>query len=199
MVFLLRAAIGAVAVWGFTLRQNSAAPAASVSLGSGSAKGASPRGRKDFAKPQHSVSGSKIVFINASQNAQGNTSSLAQRMLGKQPYTQINLSEHHIPQVGQGDGDFDAIWNQLKGADIIVVGTPVYWSNMSGYLKTFIDHLQINSDLEGSDLYVIVQGGGCRADQHHQLHLRHNEPGRGTVQDEFRGHCAEGQASARTP
>lgn len=29
---------------------------------------------------------------------------------------------------------------------------------MSGYLKTFIDHLEINNDLKGSDLYMIVQG-----------------------------------------
>lgn len=29
---------------------------------------------------------------------------------------------------------------------------------MSGYLKTFIDSLNINNGLKGSDLYVIVQG-----------------------------------------
>lgn len=29
---------------------------------------------------------------------------------------------------------------------------------MSGYLKTFIDHLNINDDLKDSDFYVIVQG-----------------------------------------
>ncbi|BDR59212.1 hypothetical protein XA3_16530 [Xylocopilactobacillus apicola] len=29
---------------------------------------------------------------------------------------------------------------------------------MSGYLKTFIDHLQINNDLTNRDLYMIVQG-----------------------------------------
>ncbi|WP_160248874.1 NAD(P)H-dependent oxidoreductase [Limosilactobacillus mucosae] len=39
-----------------------------------------------------------------------------------------------------------------------MIGTPVYWSNVSGYLKTFIDHMQINNDLRGNDLYVIVQG-----------------------------------------
>lgn len=63
-----------------------------------------------------------------------------------------------IPQVGQGNGDFKKVRDQLKGADIIVIGTPVYWSNMSGYLKTFIDYLEINNDLKGSGLYVLVQG-----------------------------------------
>lgn len=66
--------------------------------------------------------------------------------------------DYHIPQIGQGDGDFAKVWQQLKKAQVIVIGTPVYWSNMSGYLKTFIDHLEVNDDLKGRDLYFIIQG-----------------------------------------
>lgn len=29
---------------------------------------------------------------------------------------------------------------------------------MSGYLKTFIDHLSVGEELKGADLYVIAQG-----------------------------------------
>lgn len=114
--------------------------------------------KKKFVKPRQTNQGARRVFINASQNKDGNTANLAKKLFGSSSYKQINLADYHIPQIGQGDGDFPKVWNQLKGADVIVIGTPVYWSNMSGYLKSFIDHLNINNDLKGSDLYVIVQG-----------------------------------------
>lgn len=113
---------------------------------------------KSYTKPAHTKKSAKRVFINASMNTDGTTSSMGKDLFGKRSYTQINLADYNIPQVGQGDGDFDKVWNQLKDADVTVIGTPVYWSNMSGYLKTFIDHMQISDDLKNSDLYVIVQG-----------------------------------------
>lgn len=109
-------------------------------------------------RKRHIGAATKKVFLNASRNVDGNTSSLAKELMGGQEYKQVNLAEYHIPQVGQGDGDFNRVWEQLKGADVIVIGTPVYWSNMSGYLKTFIDHVDVNDDLKGADLYLIVQG-----------------------------------------
>lgn len=111
-----------------------------------------------FQKPQHSKVNAARVFLNASQNRSGNTVNLAKQLLGSRSYQQINLVDYHLPQIGQGAGDFSKIWQQLKKAQVIVIGTPVYWSNMSGYLKTFIDHLTVNADLKGCDLYLIVQG-----------------------------------------
>ncbi|BDR61202.1 flavodoxin family protein [Lactobacillus xylocopicola] len=114
--------------------------------------------KKQFVNPRHTSQSAKRVFLNASENKNGNTSNLAKKIFGNRSYQQINLTDYNIPQIGQGDGDFNKVWNQLKNADVLVIGTPVYWSNMSGYLKTFIDHLKINDDLKGDDLYVIVQG-----------------------------------------
>ncbi|WP_248705888.1 flavodoxin family protein [Convivina praedatoris] len=111
-----------------------------------------------FTKPQNVNTSGKKVFLNASQNTDGNTAKMAKELFGNEKYTQINLSEYNIPQVGQGDGDYQKVFDQLKGAKVIVIGTPVYWSNMSGYLKTFMDHMNINSELKGADLYTIVQG-----------------------------------------
>ncbi|KRM91879.1 flavodoxin family protein [Fructilactobacillus florum] len=111
-----------------------------------------------FSKPKNNDTKGKRVFLNASQNQDGNTSEMARKLFGNKSYEQINLAAYKIPQVGQGNGDFQTVFDKLKGAKIIVIGTPVYWSNMSGYLKTFIDHLEINDDLKGADLYVIVQG-----------------------------------------
>lgn len=113
---------------------------------------------KNYTAPKHTKKKEKRVFINASMNAEGTTAKMAQKLFGERSYTQIDLSEYNIPQLGQGEGDFPKIWEQLKDADVIVIGTPVYWSNMSGYLKTFVDHMQINNDLSGADLYMIVQG-----------------------------------------
>lgn len=113
---------------------------------------------KQFEKPVHTQKNAKRVFINASMNTDGTTSEMGKKLFGSLSYKQINLRDYHIPQIGQGEGDFREVWNQIKGADVIVMGTPVYWSNMSGYLKTFIDHMQINNNLKNADLYAIVQG-----------------------------------------
>lgn len=111
-----------------------------------------------YTQPQHTGKNVQRVFINASMNRNGNTAELGKQLFSGQSYKQINLCDYNIPQIGQGSGDFNKVWRQIKDADVIAIGTPVYWSNMSGYLKTFIDHMQVNDDLKGSDLYVIVQG-----------------------------------------
>lgn len=113
---------------------------------------------QQYTSPRHTGKNAKRIFLNASMNRDGNTAAMAKKIFGNRSYKQINLADYHIPQLGQGSGDFDKVYDQLKGADVIVIGTPVYWSNMSGYLKTFIDHMQINDDLKGADLYAIVQG-----------------------------------------
>lgn len=114
--------------------------------------------KMQFTNPRNNNKSEKIVFLNASQNPNGNTSKMAKKLLGNNSYKSINLSDYNIPQVGQGNGDYQKVFNELKGAKKIVIGTPVYWSNISGYLKTFIDHMDINNDLNGADLYAIVQG-----------------------------------------
>lgn len=114
--------------------------------------------KHQFTNPVHTGTKSKRVFINASMNADGNTSKMAKDLFGNLSYKQINLKDYNIPQIDEGNGDFGKVWRQMRDADVIIIGTPVYWSNMSGYLKTFIDHMQINNDLKNKDLYAIVQG-----------------------------------------
>lgn len=87
---------------------------------------AKAKAKKKFVKPHHTNQGARRVFINASQNKDGNTANLAKKLFGSRSYKQVNLADYHIPQIGQGDGDFSKVWNQLKGAYVIVIGTPVY-------------------------------------------------------------------------
>lgn len=35
--------------------------------------------------------------------------------------------------------DFNALFNKVKEADVLVLASPTYWSNVSGIMKTFLD------------------------------------------------------------
>lgn len=157
VALLLGLGLGALICYA-ALEPSSALDQTRVRTQEGAAMLGGDKAGRAYAKPRHIGAATKKVFLNASRNVDGNTSSLAKELMGGQDYKQVNLAEYHIPQVGQGDGDFNRVCEQLKGADVIVIGTPVYWSNMSGYLKTFIDHVDVNDDLKGADLYLIVQG-----------------------------------------
>jgi multimeric flavodoxin WrbA len=104
------------------------------------------------------------IFLNSSMNINGNTAKLANEVFGELEYTPVNLSQFHINQIGQESeqqrDDFQKIMKQLIMADIIVIGTPVYWSSMSGYLKTFIDRFAdaLDAPLAEKRVYLVVQG-----------------------------------------
>ena len=109
------------------------------------------------------------VFLNASQNRNGNTAALAKLALAGVPFTTIDLVDHHINQLGQEsvNDDFFVVIDQISRGNVLVIGTPVYWPDMTGYLKTFIDRLADTMDvdlesehapLKGMDVYLIVQG-----------------------------------------
>lgn len=85
-----------------------------------------------------------MIFINASQNRNGNTAARGRKIFAGQSYEQINLRDYQIHQLGQDNAkddhdQFDQVLAKIKTADVVVFGTPIYWSDMSGYMKTFID------------------------------------------------------------
>ncbi|MGF6949877.1 multimeric flavodoxin WrbA [Neobacillus sp. B4I6] len=104
------------------------------------------------------------IFLNGSMNIDGNTARLAKEVYQGLDYTHINLAEHHINQIGQDSGgqqdDFQKVIEQLIMADVIVIGTPVYWSSMTGYLKTFIDRFAdaLDAPLAGKRVFLLIQG-----------------------------------------
>ena len=106
---------------------------------------------------------SKVLFINASENRDGNTSRMAKSLLGNTPYDQLNLVDYRVDSLGQNfEGDqFDVVLKAMQQADIIVIGTPVYWHTMSGSLKNVIDRMYTvrnNANLTGKQMYFITQG-----------------------------------------
>jgi multimeric flavodoxin WrbA len=104
------------------------------------------------------------IFLNGSMNIVGNTARLAKDVFRSLDYTPINLAEHYINQIGQDSGghqdDFQKVMEQLIMADDIVIGTPVYWSSMTGYLKTFIDRFAdaLDAPLASKRVFLLIQG-----------------------------------------
>lgn len=104
-----------------------------------------------------------VLFINASENKNGNTSRIGHQLLQNIDYEQINLVEYKIYQLGQSfhDDQFDEIVDKISDFSTIVLGTPVYWHSMSGYLKVFIERLgRLDQPdlLRGKNISVFVQG-----------------------------------------
>lgn len=116
-----------------------------------------------------SMSKEQRVFLNASKNRDGTTADFAKTLFSGLEYKTVNLVDFHIDQIGQEskNDEYRKVIGLLKDADIIVIGTPVYWSDMTGYLKTFIDRLNdiVDDDLKspkaplnGANVYLIIQG-----------------------------------------
>jgi multimeric flavodoxin WrbA len=97
-------------------------------------------------------------------NIDGNTAGLAKEVFRGLDYTPIHLVQHNINQIGQDSGglqdDYQKVMEQLIMADDIVIGTPVYWLSMTGYLKTFIDRFAdaLDAPLAGKRVYLLIQG-----------------------------------------
>ena len=76
----------------------------------------------------------KILFVNGSPNRNGNTAALAKELLQGKDYESLNLTDYRINTYGQtlpGD-QFDEVLARIKAADILVIGSPVYWHNICG-------------------------------------------------------------------
>ena len=106
---------------------------------------------------------SKILFINSSPNPKGNTARVAAALLEGQNYETLNLAEYKIYGYGQQfpDDQFMEVIDKIREADTVVIGSPLYWHNLSGLLRCFIDRTYgpfENGEFSGRDMYAIVQG-----------------------------------------
>ena len=104
-----------------------------------------------------------ILFVNGSPNRQGNTAALAAALLKDRDYETMNLTDYVIGSYGQnlpGDG-LDEIIAAMEKADVIVIGSPVYWHNICGSIRNVLDRFYgrvQNGGLSGRKLYFIFQG-----------------------------------------
>lgn len=56
-------------------------------------------------------------------------------------YRVLHLVDYSVNQLGQvtKEDEFEQVIEVIKEADILVIGTPIYWWDVTGLLKTFID------------------------------------------------------------
>ena len=104
-----------------------------------------------------------ILFINGSPNKNGNTAALAAELLKGHEYETLNLTDYTIGAYGQNlpsDG-LDTVIGAMKQADIVVIGSPLYWHNICGSVRNVLDRFYgkvEDGELSGRKLYFVFQG-----------------------------------------
>lgn len=109
------------------------------------------------------VFGMKILFINGSPNKNGNTAALAKTLLKGKEYETLNLTDYKIYSYGQSfpDDGLGEVLARMKAADVIVVGSPVYWHNICGSVRNMLDRfygMVEEGEFSGRKLYFLFQG-----------------------------------------
>ena len=88
---------------------------------------------------------------------------MAAELLKNQPYETLNLVDYRINAYGQdlpGD-ELDAVLEKIEAADVLVVGSPVYWHNICGSVRNVLDRFYgkvAQGSLSGKKLFFIFQG-----------------------------------------
>ena len=111
-----------------------------------------------------------ILFINGSPNKNGNTVELASTLLEGKQYNTLHLVDYKIYSYGQeyGDDQFMDVIEQMKQADMIVLGSPLYWHSMSGAVRNLLDRSYgvISEDtFQGKKLFFVFQGASPTKEQ----------------------------------
>lgn len=96
-----------------------------------------------------------ILFINGSPNSNGNTAALAKELLQGKEYETLNLTDYRIGSYGQNfeDDELDQVIAKMKQAEVIVIGSPLYWHNICGSVRNILDRF-----------YGLVETAHCRAE-----------------------------------
>ena len=83
----------------------------------------------------------RILFINGSPNKNGNTAALAETLLNGKEYETLNLTDYRIGSYGQAfeDDQLDEVIAKMKEAEVIAVGSPLYWHNICGSVRNVLD------------------------------------------------------------
>ena len=105
----------------------------------------------------------KALFINGSPNKSGSTAALASQVMAGHNHETLNLCDLVIGSYGQqlpGDG-LDEVIDAMRSADVIVMGSPVYWHNICGAIRNVLDrfygHVE-TGELSGRKLVFVFQG-----------------------------------------
>ena len=109
------------------------------------------------------------LFINGSPNPNGNTAALAAELLAGQNYDTVQLGTTKVYDYGQhfDDDEFEGVLAKMNAADTIVMGSPVYWHDLSGMLRNLLDRCYgpvPMGGFQGKRLAVVFQGSAPTRD-----------------------------------
>lgn len=104
-----------------------------------------------------------ILFINGSPNREGNTAALAETLLQGKEYETLHLTDYRIGSYGQtfADDQLAEVIAKMKEAEVLVIGSPLYWHNICGSVRNVLDRfygLVENGAFAGRKLYFLFQG-----------------------------------------
>ena len=106
----------------------------------------------------------KIGYVAFSPLANGILSdAFAKELLAGKKYETLNFIDYKIYAYGQkyADDQFDEVIAAIRGADTVVMGSPLYWHNISGLMRNFLDRCYgpiSQGEFGGKELYFIMQG-----------------------------------------
>lgn len=103
-----------------------------------------------------------ILFICGGEKG-GNTSDLGHKLLKGHDFDQLDLVDYKVYDYGQrfDDDQFDEVLARFKQADTIVLGSPVYWHDLSGMTRNLLDRFYgpvPEGSMAGKRLFFIFQG-----------------------------------------
>lgn len=109
-----------------------------------------------------------ILFINGSPNKNGNTAALAEKVAAGRKYHSLHLVDYKVYGYGQNfaDDQFFEIVDAMKEAETIIIGSPVYWHNMSGMVRNLLDRFYgpvKQGELHGRKMAFLFQGAAPEA------------------------------------
>ena len=111
-----------------------------------------------------------ILFINGSPNKNGNTVGLAKELLAGKEYDTLHLVDYKIYSYGQeyADDQFMEVVGKMKEADVVVLGSPLYWHSMSGAVRNLLDRsygVVSEGTFRGKKLFFVFQGASPTKEQ----------------------------------
>lgn len=89
-----------------------------------------------------------ILVINSSMNRDGLTVSMVTDLLGQRDYGLCHLNDYQIDQLGQvtGRDQLAELMALMHQYDTILFATPIYWFDMTGSMKLFLERVAEEND-----------------------------------------------------
>ena len=88
---------------------------------------------------------------------------LAETLLKGKEYDTLQLTDYRIGSYGQKfeDDQLGEVIARMKAAEVVVIGSPLYWHNICGSVRNMLDRfygLVENGEFSGRKLYFLFQG-----------------------------------------